>query len=938
MPHFVNLKNAKEVTKLLEHENHKMEERLKELKTAMEREKEERERQGGRHWQRGQTGSLSSYASEILNERSAKKNHTIKKKNIKVLKDEPLDMPSHDSTPESMKHIAQQKIGQESRAKNTRCGQCEEQSASLTCVQCSENYCAGCFASFHLKGALKRHRSVSVHASGPRHCKTPQPLSQDQTRDSGISGGEATSGDVFQLGPCDASGFLESDQDAASKPLLHGAYNEEDSAAHFQEALMAWRRGEKICTSNNNTSSQQIQAQSTVRLPVSTIESSTSTVNNKRLIPEVKSTTYSLSYAQRLLLKQHRRTELKNPYILQLPCKNNTDNKNDLLCLNDERIDFQSLLQAVSDSCQSSNGIPFSKTSLTVTNGIDFPKYHHPANEEFVLYTVEEDIGAQAWESKVESSTKRSQEDDLPYINPAEKSFAKDAGHVLEQLLPEKCNETDSQGSEMPYSKRNGSYTSSRNKNDMTSSVSQTESNKICSTPKAKNGHCLQGFHTHARMTPRNITNGILTKSPSFELKEVARRIQTTGTKFESPLEGFFLVLVKHEATDSTPHCTPAIMPQPKSVKISNKLYSLSPRSWHPSSSLGFADVRENLQQTSSGTKSPLLHFTYSGHLEGKPLSLSQDKGSLNKTPPVLEPKLLGITKDNETFCAIDSFSKTSRKRHRGHSLNTASCLISTLRPSSCISSSPKRHHKPQRPSSSNGVMESTKKEEHHILAIQRSIDDQVQQPSVFHQKNHTNGWTASYDFQNQMEEKTDSQTKNQFSLQNASDTADSSHWETQVLDFMSGSEVSASQCNSPETCQLTPRLSRPQSRAQKETGRISQAVAMDGEDLSKYDDDGIHDRFTQNADDMETLDGLEWELASETGQITGEKISRLSLHDRDDHDISSYHSISSSLHMSYDQAYDINTKLQDNQFLDIDEELDLNSASLEEEEVRALY
>lgn len=103
---------------------------------------------------------------------------------------------------------------------------------------------------------------------------------------------------------------------------------------------------------------------------------------------------------------------------------------------------------------------------------------------------------------------------------------------------------------------------------------------------------------------------------------------------------------------------------------------------------------------------------------------------------------------------------------------------------------------------------------------------------SVFHQKNHTNGWTASYDFQNQMEEKIDSQTKNQFSLQNPSDTADSSHWETQVLDFMSGSEVSASQCNSPETCQLTPRLSRPQSRAQKETGRISQAV---GEEVSFF-------------------------------------------------------------------------------------------------------
>ena len=34
-----------------------------------------------------------------------------------------------------------------------------------TCVQCSENYCAGCFAAFHLKGALKRHRSVPLHVS-----------------------------------------------------------------------------------------------------------------------------------------------------------------------------------------------------------------------------------------------------------------------------------------------------------------------------------------------------------------------------------------------------------------------------------------------------------------------------------------------------------------------------------------------------------------------------------------------------------------------------------------------------------------------------------------------------------------------------------------------------------------------------------------------------
>ena len=34
-----------------------------------------------------------------------------------------------------------------------------------SCVQCSEDYCAGCFAAFHLKGNLKKHRSVPITVS-----------------------------------------------------------------------------------------------------------------------------------------------------------------------------------------------------------------------------------------------------------------------------------------------------------------------------------------------------------------------------------------------------------------------------------------------------------------------------------------------------------------------------------------------------------------------------------------------------------------------------------------------------------------------------------------------------------------------------------------------------------------------------------------------------
>ena len=34
-----------------------------------------------------------------------------------------------------------------------------------SCVQCSELYCPACFASFHLRGALKKHRSIPISVS-----------------------------------------------------------------------------------------------------------------------------------------------------------------------------------------------------------------------------------------------------------------------------------------------------------------------------------------------------------------------------------------------------------------------------------------------------------------------------------------------------------------------------------------------------------------------------------------------------------------------------------------------------------------------------------------------------------------------------------------------------------------------------------------------------
>uniref|UniRef100_A0A2C9LM50 Uncharacterized protein n=1 Tax=Biomphalaria glabrata TaxID=6526 RepID=A0A2C9LM50_BIOGL len=142
-PVICNIRQARDQTKRLEEESQKMEERLRELKTAMTREKEDREKKGGGFWGRGQqnVGSLTGYASEVLQSKSDKLPKDTKKKKIKVLQDEPLDVPKRSSQPGTMKNIAQRKLptgitprGDKLRG-GPKCGQCEDRTATLVSCQ-----------------------------------------------------------------------------------------------------------------------------------------------------------------------------------------------------------------------------------------------------------------------------------------------------------------------------------------------------------------------------------------------------------------------------------------------------------------------------------------------------------------------------------------------------------------------------------------------------------------------------------------------------------------------------------------------------------------------------------------------------------------------------------------------------------------------------------
>ncbi|CAH8455336.1 unnamed protein product [Schistosoma margrebowiei] len=69
-------------------------------------------------------------------------------------------------------------------ANQSMCGQCEDKNAVVLCQECSEYYCAKCFAMFHLKGALRRHHSLPVSTCSSRSelrpCKETDGINKTQ--------------------------------------------------------------------------------------------------------------------------------------------------------------------------------------------------------------------------------------------------------------------------------------------------------------------------------------------------------------------------------------------------------------------------------------------------------------------------------------------------------------------------------------------------------------------------------------------------------------------------------------------------------------------------------------------------------------------------------------------------------------------------------------
>ncbi|XP_046343129.2 zinc finger B-box domain-containing protein 1-like isoform X1 [Haliotis rufescens] len=889
---YLNMRTAKEQSKKLELENRKMEERLRELKVAMSREKEEREQNGGGFWRTGQSGSLSTYATDVLDKpvRSSKEH---KKKGIRVLRDEPLDVPSRSSEPGTMKYIAKTsqntRTGKENRPKGPKCGQCEDRIACLTCVQCSEHYCSGCFAAFHLRGALKKHRSVPLQASGPRQCMSPRPMPPPSHREMKPSPavGAVSSTIRFQEsernGPEGASGSYELAGD-----LLTGQYNETESAASFQAALLAWRQGDDI---PSPTVSPRMSVSPRKTKAAADVHTAT-TMTSKPDSPQITFTN-TISYADRLLMKKHRRTD---PGDLGTPrLEDDYPSPRSRYSPDDEnRVSFTALYQAsVANTCSDKSQASRPDSSLSIVELQDTPpRMRHLEHTD--RYQVQEVGSFEAWQvQSYSTSPKSSRSATDSSRTPRSKSYSRRSGQAADRAVSETVvvdlySDTpvlhtvpDSRGKSGRKQKVrcDSSVAHVEEASGLDRPKSRPVSRKSRQSVRPKSGRQSRANSRAYSRAGSTLGEGMLTKTPSLALHDIACRLRETDTHLFAPmLEDFFMVGVKPAPQERT--LTPTADKAKKNVmKVSNRLYQMAPRSWRPDSSLGDVVPLDQVAVDDETT----ISYTYSAQAQGQPITTSYSS-------------IAGEDNPSRSTTPIRSVSSPRRSQSRKASDQWSS--------------------RPAKSRSEKQAQSEFQSEGRSVSGIESSLETRSETRSESRSESRRG-------------KKSVLSSRASSSTIQASGPTHHSQLEESISRPQSQLEESVSRPQS----QLEESVSRPQSQLE-ESGRISQAVVMDGEDLTQYDDVNVtryHDE-----DDEETLNQLEWELASESGRITADgQLSRLSMIERQS-DSSGSRSSTPVIKLSMDKGFDINVKLRDEELC---EEMDENANQMKDErDVQALH
>ncbi|XP_077987623.1 uncharacterized protein LOC144442219 [Glandiceps talaboti] len=815
-------------TKKLESDSVEMESRLQDLKLMMSREKEERERQGGSYWNSGQPGALTTHADEVLKKSKSKSNKAGEKKarKIKVLKDEPLDKPVRSPTKPFVSTSRSNKS-----FKGPCCGQCEHKAAALSCMECGEDYCAGCFAQFHLKGALRKHRSVPFQANRGSN-------SLSESKSMTTSGGNVRTSHNKDLLPYmnknPSSEETSPNGNSAGGALLQGSYDETQNAADFAAALAEWRQGKQPASISENTTPKSL---SPTKRHTVTETSSATDPSPESITPTIEFKENSLSYAERLMLKKHRRTDLSplhSPSLLGSTTPSTviaitpvtvSDN------LSEEEAELEEEHARYVEMFQPRNNIePRIESSLSiieVTESADSKDL-----EEATTYSVIEDgeneivVHTTDYEKQKKNSPSKSSASRRDKLSSAKLNKNTDNG-ALKPTKPSSSRPTSRvTSSSRPTSRAKSGHKSSTdvnkdivksNKSEIHDKVEQLDKrskSRAESRQGKERGKSRQDKRSSSRVdtTKESVSNrptsARLTTQPSEGLKQVSQLGQQDKHTYKEGLSDFFTTGVKAEDGNretKKPGDENERLPSEQDVR-----YSGGPALWRPSSSLS-CNLEDINPEIVSGQD-----FGISDFLKGPSNSNLERAHRFSSTEPPAwplgsQPPQTWSDDDAENFLRNNP-PALPPVRSASNSANTRSVTKSASKERT----SAKNRDKGGRESTQREKPPSSAKiTERHSASGRRSAAE-IKQSKV-------------------------------------------------------------SQPSKPST----PKKSKGRRRLPKPPSRPSSRIEVDGDDMSRYDDQGHH---SQDEDDNETLNQLEWELASQDGRITADgKISRMSVMSMDD-------------------------------------------------------
>lgn len=293
----------------LELENQKMEQMLRDFQSTWKKGKEEI-KPSGYHWKSGSVGKLGNKSHITSQSKGNGTKLPAGNVKLKLLKEQSQE-PAKQTVNYKMAHS----LGSE-KPKNKKkvCGQCESKAALLVCLECGEDYCSGCFAKMHQKGALKFHRTTLLQAKSQilsnvldvahRFIKEANPPNEGNTSaETATESHQKPKAPLLQEKSSEVETTAPEGEEGTTprcKPLCEMPFDEEASAQSFQEALIQWRAGHQ--EENTQQDSHGTKPDSVEECEVQT---------NLKIWSEpinIEFTEDSLSYMEKLWLKKYRRT------------------------------------------------------------------------------------------------------------------------------------------------------------------------------------------------------------------------------------------------------------------------------------------------------------------------------------------------------------------------------------------------------------------------------------------------------------------------------------------------------------------------------------------------------------------------------------------------------------------------------------------------------